>query len=89
MNDSDVNSPANLYLYDDISKYGAFNWETWDYDESSTSATHFQKLLDEVGPETPIELYINSNGGDVDQGTAIYNMLKRHPGKVTGYVDGA
>lgn len=88
-NDPNTSSPAKLYLYDDISKYGSFNWETWDYEESSTSAAHFQKLLNEAGANTPIELYINSNGGDVDQGTAIYNMLKRHPGKVTGYVDGA
>ena len=27
-----------IFLYDDISKYGEWNWETWDYDESETSA---------------------------------------------------
>ena len=77
-----------IYLYDDISKYGEFNWETWDYDESETSAEHFRKLMEEIPAEDEIELFINSNGGDVDQGTAIYNILKRHPGKITGYVDG-
>ena len=78
-----------IYLYDDISKYGDFDWSTWSFKESETSAKHFHQLMDEIPPEDEIELYINSNGGDVDQGTAIYNMLSRHPGKVTAYVDGA
>ena len=33
-------------------------------------------------------MYINSNGGSVKEGTAIYNQLKRHKAHKTGYVDG-
>ena len=64
-----------IYLYDDITKYGEFNWETWEYDESETSAKHFRDLLDEIPKTDDIELHINSNGGSVSEGTAIYNLL--------------
>lgn len=77
-----------LYLYDDITEQGKFNWETWSYDESETSAKHFKELLDSVPQDAEIELYINSNGGSVKEGTAIYNQLKRHGAHKTGYVDG-
>lgn len=77
-----------LYLYDDISELGKFNWETWNYDESETSAKHFKELLDAVPETAEIELYINSNGGSVKEGIAIYNQLKRHEAHKTGYVDG-
>ncbi len=77
-----------IYLYDDITEKGDFNWETWSYNESETSAKHFQELLDQIPEGDIIELYINSAGGSVKEGTAIYNKLKRHKAKKTGYVDG-
>ena len=83
-----VGNVTKIYLYDDIQEHGEFNWETYRRDESETSAKHFQKLLDEVPENGEIELYINSNGGSVKEGTAIYNKLKRHPAHITGYVDG-
>lgn len=73
-----VGNVTKIYLYDDIKEHGEFNWETYRRDESETSAKHFQKLLDEVPENGEIELYINSNGGSVKEGTAIYNKLKRH-----------
>lgn len=83
-----VGNVHKIYLYDDIKEFGDFNWETWKRDESETSAKHFQKLLDEIPEDESIELYINSNGGSVKEGTAIYNKLKRHGSQITGYVDG-
>jgi len=78
-----------IYIYDDITKYGDFNWETWEYDESETSsAKHFRDLLDEIPETDDIELHFNTNGGSVSEGTAIYNLLQRHGGKKTGIVDG-
>lgn len=77
-----------LYIYDDVTKYGKFNWETWSYDDSETSAAHFRDLLKDI-PETDIiELHFNTNGGSVSEGTAIYNMLKQHGAKKVGIVDG-
>ena len=32
-----------LYIYDDVTAYGPFNWETWAYDESETSAKYFRE----------------------------------------------
>jgi len=56
--------------------------------ESETSAEHFRKALAEYPNTTEIEVYINSLGGNVVEGTAIYNQLKRHPAHKTVYVDG-
>lgn len=77
-----------IYIYDDVEAYGDWNWETWSYDESETSANHFRDVLAEIPGDGHIELYINSNGGSVKEGIAIFNMLKRHPAQKTGYVDG-
>ena len=42
-----------LYIYDDVTKYGDFDWWTWNYSESETSAQHFRKVLEEI-PETDV-----------------------------------
>lgn len=78
-----------LYIYDDIRELGDFNWETWSYDESETSAKHFRDLLSEIPDGDPITVYINSRGGDAYQAAAIASMLRRRSGKVTTVVDGA
>lgn len=43
--------------------------------------------LKELGPG-PLNVRINSGGGDVFGGVAIHTLLARHPGAVTVYVDG-
>lgn len=77
-----------IYILDEIRKYGPFNWETWKYEDSETSAKHFKELLDEIPENEEIKIYFNSNGGSVDQGTAIYNMLQNHGSYKTGIVIG-
>jgi len=52
------------------------------------SADQFQKDLKVLGEVAAIDLRINSPGGNIFEGTAIYSILKRHPAKVTAYVDG-
>lgn len=82
------NDTHKLYIYDDVTAYGTFNWSTWSYEESETSAQYFREQL-EVIPETAtIELHINSNGGSVKEGVAIYSQLKQKNCKKIGYVDG-
>ena len=80
--------PGVLQLY----VYGYVEPDYWSlFDgriESETSAEHFRELLSEYPNAEEIEVYINSLGGDVVEGTAIYNQLKRHPAKKTVYVDG-
>lgn len=83
-----IGNVHRLYIYDEICKVGDFNWETWEYDESDTSAKHFQELLDQIPDSDSIEIYFNSCGGSVDQGTAIFNALKIKPCQKTGIVMG-
>lgn len=77
-----------LYIYDDVTAQGNFNWDTWEYDESETSAEYFREKLNEIPDGDEIELYVNSNGGSVKEGVAIYNMLSRKQSKKTCYIDG-
>lgn len=75
-----------LYIYSDVEA----DWWSW-YDgwqESETSAEFFRKELADYPNVNEIEIYINSRGGDVFEGTAIYNQLRRHPAHKTVYVDG-
>lgn len=78
-----------LYIYDDVSEYGTFDWWTWEYTESETSAEFFRKALAEIPESATIELHINSCGGSVKEGIAIYNQLKQKKCKeIVAYVDG-
>lgn len=77
-----------LYIYDEVKAYGKFDWNTWTYVESETSANYFRQQLEQIPENAVIELYINSNGGSVKEGVSIYNQLKRHPAQKTGIVDG-
>ena len=77
-----------IFIFDEIKKTGPFNWEKWKYEESETSAKHFKELLDAIPESDEIKIYFNSNGGSVDQGTAIYNMLQQHGSYKTGIVMG-
>lgn len=83
-----VNNTHKLYIYDDVTAYGSFNWSTWSYDESETSAKYFRDQLEAISDTDTIELHINSNGGSVKEGVAIYNQLKQKGCHKVGYVDG-
>lgn len=73
---------AELYFYGDIVSnwYGA--WD--DSDQYPEAIRDFLKEHDEKN----LNIYINSGGGSVFAGLAIYNMLKRYKGYKTVYVDG-
>lgn len=76
-----------LYIYGDV-EAETFNWEAWRYESSENSAQHFREELAKYPNASEIRIYINSYGGSVFEGTAIYNQLKRHPAHKTVYVDG-
>ena len=75
-----ADNEADIFIYGEITSY--------EWDETDTSASSFKKELDELGDVSAINLYVNSPGGSVFEGIAIYNMLKRHNAKVHAYVDG-
>ena len=81
-------TPDTLDLY--IYGYVESDWYNWwgDLQRSETSANHFRAELSKHPNATQINIYINSNGGSVFEGTAIYNQLRRHPAHKTVYVDG-
>ena len=69
-----------------IDIFGEIVGEKW-FDEE-TSATSFRDALKELGDVSTINLSINSGGGSVFDGIAIYNMLKSHKATVNVYVEG-
>lgn len=76
-----------MYIYDYIQS-GYYDWWTDEYIESETSANYFKEELAKYPDAKFINLYVNSNGGDVMEAMAIRNQLKRHPAQKIGYVDG-
>lgn len=73
---------ADLYLYIEIASWGGGYY--------AHSAKSFKDELDSLGDINILNIYLNSPGGDVFEGDAIYNMLKRKSKEcqVNVYVDG-
>lgn len=70
---------AEVFIYDQIGE----DWWTG----NGVTAKAF---IDELGQITApnIDLHLNSPGGSVFDGQAIYNALVRHPARITTYIDG-
>lgn len=66
--------PPSLYIYDEIGYFG----------HSATDMVNELKALD----ATTLDVHVNSPGGDIFDGLAIYQALKDHPATVTMHVDG-
>ncbi|MBP2653345.1 MAG: ATP-dependent Clp protease proteolytic subunit [Firmicutes bacterium] len=66
--------------------YGEISDASWWGDE--VTPKQFKKDLDGLGDMSALNIYINSGGGDVFAGQAIYSMLKRHSAKKNVYIDG-
>lgn len=77
----------DLYIYGDVESDGE-DWWTGQTIPSETSASHFRDELAKYPDVHDIHVYINSYGGSVFEGTAIYNQLRRHPAQVTVHIDG-
>jgi ATP-dependent protease ClpP protease subunit len=72
-NKADTNT-ADIYIYNEIGVWG-------------TSAQRFSDRVRDLDV-TQINLHLNSPGGSVFDGVAIYNTLASHKANVTVYVDG-
>lgn len=70
---------AEIWLYDQI---GQSFWG------EGVSAKTFQKELNALGRVDTINLRINSPGGDVFDGLAIFNQLKSHRAQIVVDIDG-
>lgn len=71
---------ADIYIYGDI-------YDSWWSEESNSAISLKDKLL-EMGDISEINLHINSLGGDVFEGLAMFNLLKQHKANVKVYIDG-
>lgn len=73
---------AELYLYGTIRE--AY---PWDEEESCISAKRVMSFLKELKGK-PINVHINSGGGDVFESIAICNLLKQHDEEINISIDG-
>lgn len=71
---------GEVYIYGDIVS------DRWD--DTDVTAADFKEDLDALGGVKTLNIYINSYGGSVFQGQAIYSILKRHKARKNVYVDG-
>lgn len=79
-----TDSSADLFFYGDIVN------ETWrsEWYEDDMAPGDVKKFLDQLDGTENINIHINSGGGSVFGGIAIYNMLRRNNAHKTVYVDG-
>ena len=70
---------ADIYIYGDI--------VSWPWLESDVSSYNLAQEIKGLEVDT-INVYINSYGGEVAEGLAIYNALRRHKAKVRTVCDG-
>lgn len=77
----------DMHIYGNV-EGDHYDWWRDELIESETSARHFKEELAKYEGITQINIYINSYGGSVFEGTAIYSQLKRHAAYKTIYVDG-
>lgn len=69
---------ADIYIYEDV---GASFF-------GGVTAKDFATELKNVGNVATLNVHINSAGGDVFDGFAIYNQLVQHPANVISHIDG-
>lgn len=78
-----TSSSADLYIYGEI-----VNNTDWKWDESDVMPEDVLNALNQINNLSEVNIYINSPGGSVFAGLAIYNMLSRNKAKKIVHVDG-
>jgi ATP-dependent protease ClpP protease subunit len=79
VNNSESGSDNNINILEAIGE---------DYWGSGVSSRRIDSQLRAIGRDKPVTININSPGGDVFEGLAIYSLLKEHRGHVTVKVIG-
>ena len=77
----------DLYIYGTVES-DSRDWWTDEIIKSETSANALRDKLAEAGDIDEINIFINSEGGSVMEGTAIYSQLRRHKAKKIVHIDG-
>lgn len=77
---------ADLCFFGDINSESLGEWQKY-YPEDK-APQDVKEFLDQLENVSKINVHINSGGGSVFGGIAIYNMLKRFDAEITVYVEG-
>lgn len=85
--DAQRENTLEMYIYGTVESK-VYDYENWTVKDSETSANHLRQELAKYSNISQIDIYINSRGGSVFEGTAIYNQLRRHSAHKTVHVDG-
>ena len=74
----------------ELKMYGEIGEQWWkeEGDDNIYSLADLDKALKEHKEAATIDIYINSVGGDVFDGVAMYNLLKRHKAYKRVFIDG-
>lgn len=71
-----------------IDIYGEVVPDDWRASDVDTSAVSFRNAVKDLGEVDTLNVHINSPGGSVYDGVAIFNMLRQHKASVTVHIDG-
>lgn len=77
---------SSFYVGAELLIYDAIGQSFWEEGITASSVVNFLAELDEDVEEVTVR--INSPGGSVPEGTAIYNALRKAPQRVVAHVDG-
>lgn len=72
-----------LYILGDIV---GTEWDKWSAED--TCPKDVTNMFSEFDSDKPVDVYINSGGGDVFGALAICSVIGRHLGEVTAHIDG-
>lgn len=78
---------ADIYIFGDIVTPDEKSWSEFWGDASPTSGLSLVNDISGLDVDV-INVHINSYGGVVSEGLAIYNVLKQHKSKIRTYCDG-
>lgn len=71
---------ANIYIFGDITSFRGI--------ENDVSAYHLANQLEQTGNLAEINVHVDSYGGEVSEGFAIYNALRAKNAQITTHADG-
>lgn len=83
---NETETAADLCFFGDINSESLGEWQKY-YPEDK-APKDVQDFLDQLEGVSKINVHINSGGGSVFGGIAIYNILKRYDAEITVYVEG-
>lgn len=83
---NETDTAADLCFFGDINSESLGEWQK--YFPEDKAPKDVQDFLDQLDGVSKINVHINSGGGSVFGGIAIYNILRRHNAEITVYVEG-